>query len=102
MANLTRWDPYREMLTLRNAMDQLFDSAFVGPNLAWQPAGYVKEINESGIPMYLWCGWYDAFSRDGFLMFRNFTVPRKLAIGAWSHSPRNPVPRRRCRIAIRR
>ncbi len=37
MANLTRWDPYREMLTLRNAMDRLFDSNFVGPNLAWQP-----------------------------------------------------------------
>jgi HSP20 family protein len=37
MANLTRWNPYREMLTLRNAMDQLFDSAFVGPDLAWQP-----------------------------------------------------------------
>lgn len=34
MSNLTRWDPVREMMTLRNAMDHLFDSAFVGPNLA--------------------------------------------------------------------
>lgn len=36
MANLTRWDPFREMMTLRNAMDKLFDSAFVGPNVAWE------------------------------------------------------------------
>lgn len=36
MADLTRWDPYREMITLRNAMDHLFESAFVGPNLVWQ------------------------------------------------------------------
>ena len=36
MADLTRWDPYREMITLRNAMDRLFESAFVGPNLVWQ------------------------------------------------------------------
>ena len=70
----------------RNSRDELTGAI---PNLAWQPAGYIKEINESGIPMYLWCGWYDAFTRDGFLMFRNFTVPRKLAIGAWSHSPKD-------------
>ena len=37
MYNLIRWDPYREMTTLRNAMDRLVDSAFVGPNMAWQP-----------------------------------------------------------------
>jgi HSP20 family protein len=37
MANLTRSNSYQEMLTLRNVMDQLFDSAFIGPNLAWQP-----------------------------------------------------------------
>lgn len=36
MANLTRWDPFREMMTLRNAMDKLFDSAFVGPSIAWE------------------------------------------------------------------
>lgn len=36
MSELTRWDPFRDMLTLRNAMDRLFDSAFVGPNIAWQ------------------------------------------------------------------
>jgi HSP20 family protein len=31
MSNLTRWEPMREMMTLRQAMDQLFDDAFTRP-----------------------------------------------------------------------
>jgi len=31
MTNLTRWEPAREMMTLREAMDRLFDDAFRRP-----------------------------------------------------------------------
>jgi HSP20 family protein len=31
MSNLTRWDPARETMTLRDAMDRLFDDAFTRP-----------------------------------------------------------------------
>ena len=31
MTNLTRWEPEREMMTLREAMDRLFDDAFTRP-----------------------------------------------------------------------
>ena len=31
MTNLTRWEPEREMMTLRQAMDRLFDDAFTRP-----------------------------------------------------------------------
>ena len=31
MTNLTRWEPAREMMTLRDAMDRLFDDAFTRP-----------------------------------------------------------------------
>ncbi len=31
MSNLTRWDPNREMMSLRDAMDRLFDDAFTRP-----------------------------------------------------------------------
>jgi HSP20 family protein len=31
MTNLTRWEPVREMMTLREAMDRLFDDAFTSP-----------------------------------------------------------------------
>ncbi len=31
MSNLTRWEPVSEMITLRDAMDRLFDDAFTRP-----------------------------------------------------------------------
>ena len=31
MSNLIRWEPAREMMTLREAMDRLFDDAFTHP-----------------------------------------------------------------------
>lgn len=31
MSNLSRWEPAREMMTLREAMDRLFDDAFTHP-----------------------------------------------------------------------
>src|SRR6266545_4948712 len=32
MANLTRWDPFQDMLSLREAMNQLMEESFVRPN----------------------------------------------------------------------
>ena len=34
MANLTRWDPFQEMVSLRDVMDQLSENALVGPALS--------------------------------------------------------------------
>lgn len=34
MSNLTRWEPMRDVITLRDAMDRLFDEAFTHPWLA--------------------------------------------------------------------
>lgn len=36
MSNLIRRDPFREMMSLRSAMDRLFDSAFFGTQWEWQ------------------------------------------------------------------
>lgn len=73
-------------LEFRDSKDK-FTGAF--PFKEWHPAGFIDEINESGVPMYLFCGWFDSFTRDGFLMYRNFDVPKKIAMGAWSHSPKD-------------
>lgn len=35
MANITRFDPFSEMVTLRQAMDRLFEDSFVSP-LTWR------------------------------------------------------------------
>ena len=37
---LTRWDPFRELITIRNTMDRLFDSALAGSPTTWQPAAW--------------------------------------------------------------
>ncbi len=42
MTNLIRWEPEREMMTLREAMDRLFDDAFtcpLGPRDGWHGSG---------------------------------------------------------------
>src|SRR5919106_4953855 len=38
MANITRYDPLGEMVTLRQAMDRLFEDSFVSP-LTWRTIG---------------------------------------------------------------
>ncbi len=73
-------------LPYRNLKDEVTGDF---PLLQWHPSAFVEEINESEVPMYFWCGWFDSFTKDGFLMYRNFDVPRKMVIGAWSHSPRD-------------
>lgn len=44
MSNLTRWEPMREMVTLREAMDHLFDDAFT------RPFGMTDSWRASGAP----------------------------------------------------
>lgn len=56
----------------------------------WGAAARIRDISESKVPMYIWGGWYDSFTRDVFLMQRNFKGPLKLGVGAWSHSPKDP------------
>lgn len=36
MTQLIRWDPFREMMTLRSAVDRLFDETFIG-NRVFEP-----------------------------------------------------------------
>ena len=44
MSNLTRWEPVREMMTLREAMDRLFDDAFTRP-LSLRDSGSAPAID---------------------------------------------------------
>ena len=44
MANLVRWDPFRDMVTLREAMDRLFEESFVRPRGALAPAEGVASL----------------------------------------------------------
>ena len=37
---LTRWDPFRDMLSLRREMDRLFDNALTGPRTGGEPTSW--------------------------------------------------------------
>ena len=50
MSNLTRWEPAREMMTLREAMDRLFDDAFTRPFSLTREGG--SNWSSPGIDMY--------------------------------------------------
>jgi hypothetical protein len=76
-----------EGLRFRDSVDPVTG---VVPALTWHPAARIREINESAVPMYIWGGWFDAFTRHAFLAYRNFTAPRRLVVSARSHAPRDP------------
>jgi HSP20 family protein len=44
MANITRYDPLGEMVSLRSAMDRLFEDSFVSP-LGWRTISGGSEVN---------------------------------------------------------
>lgn len=44
MANITRFDPLGEMVSLRSAMDRLFEDSFVSP-LGWRTVNGTDNIN---------------------------------------------------------
>jgi HSP20 family protein len=35
MTNLVRWEPFRDLVSLREAMDRLFEESFVRPQTGW-------------------------------------------------------------------
>jgi HSP20 family protein len=51
MSSLMRWDPFRDTLSLRNAMDRLFEDSFVTPHLGWiapaSAAGMALDVYET-------------------------------------------------------
>jgi HSP20 family protein len=47
MATLTRWDPFNDMLSLREAMNQLLEESFVAPSTARREQGFVPALDLS-------------------------------------------------------
>ena len=45
MTMMTRYDPFSNMLSLRDAMDQLFEGSFVAPSGHWQPATNIMPVD---------------------------------------------------------
>lgn len=50
MATITRWDPLQDMLSLREAMNQLFEESYVNPSQGRQRQGFVPALDLSETP----------------------------------------------------
>ena len=46
---------------------------------------YLKDINESNVPVYLDGGVLDVFKRDTVMLYKNLTLTKKLIFGPWDH-----------------
>ena len=51
---LSRWDPFREVVSLRHALDRLFDESFVRPSNGTPPAGGIPlDIREEDNTLFV-------------------------------------------------
>ena len=48
-------------------------------------SNYKKDINDSGVAVYCYGGWFDLFPRSTVIMYQNLEVPKKMIIGPWNH-----------------
>jgi hypothetical protein len=46
----------------------------------------LEGVNRANVPAYVTCGWYDIFTADAFLLYRNLTVPKRLTLRPIDHS----------------
>src|SRR4051794_17781732 len=52
----------------------------------WTPITFLKELQDSKIPVYLLDGWNDRYVRDEAILFNNLDNPRRITIGPWTHT----------------
>ena len=66
--------------------DVPYASAFqsVGPN---HLANSLARIDSAGIPIYFLSGWFDSYTNGATRYYNNVSVPRRLTLGPWPHSP---------------
>lgn len=75
------WDVIKDAKRIKYRDDPLWGEEYE----VTMPSTHIKAINESGIPVYVWGGWFDIYARDAFQWFVNLKTPKKLTVGAWPH-----------------
>jgi putative CocE/NonD family hydrolase len=76
--------PFEEVVRTLPHRDSVYRDRAHWP--AQSPLSYTDEIEQSGVAIYHQGGWFDPFSRDAFLMYRNLDNPQKVVLGPWFHS----------------
>jgi putative CocE/NonD family hydrolase len=55
------------------------------------PMTHVQAVSESGVAVYQWTGWFDAYARDAWQWFVNLKNPQKITCGPWAHTDHDPI-----------
>jgi len=55
------------------------------------PITHVQAVSKSGVAVYQWTGWFDAYARDSWQWFVNLKNPQKITCGPWAHSDYDPI-----------
>jgi putative CocE/NonD family hydrolase len=79
--HMENWDVIEAAGNVRFRDGDSWMQEFVESN----PSTYIDQINESGVAVYLWSGFYDIWVRDAFWWFANLKTPKKLTVGTWPH-----------------
>jgi putative CocE/NonD family hydrolase len=61
------------------------------PYLDGSPLSYVEQIRQSRVAIYHIVGWFDLFTRDGFLIFNALDNPQKLIASSWEWEAENSL-----------
>lgn len=55
------------------------------------PMTHVQAVGKSGVAVYQWTGWFDAYARDAWQWFVNLNNPQKITCGPWAHGDHDPI-----------
>lgn len=87
--HLQNWDPFT---TFRRANFRDYDQ----PDFSWEKANTITQLealNATEIPIYFSGGWNDLFAADLLFWWANYTGPKRMTMGPWSHnSKEDPAP----------
>jgi putative CocE/NonD family hydrolase len=72
----------------RNSADK---ESGISPYLDCSPLSFVEQIRQSRVAIYHIVGWFDLFTRDGFLMFNALDNPQKLIASSWEWEAENSL-----------
>jgi putative CocE/NonD family hydrolase len=55
------------------------------------PMAQVQAVSKSGVAVYQWTGWFDAYARDAWQWLVNLKNPQKITCGPWAHGDYDPI-----------
>ncbi len=79
-------DEQFKILPYRDSVDE---NVQFQPYLEISPLQHLDKISGSNVAIFHLAGWFDCFTRDAWLLFKNYKGPQRIAMGPWFHQQRH-------------